>query len=136
MMAAMARDPRAHPLLGLAFVVAAAVPYLAASNVLPADDSDFGVPRWALAWIVVVCFFTPGLLVLGSVLPEEGYDTARRAGPFPLVLAAVLPTLLALHAGQHAFARTGMVRVAWLGLSAFAAFLAVVNARRLARRRS
>lgn len=129
----MARDSRAHPLLGLAFVAAAAVPYLAASNVIPSDDSDFGVPRWALAWIVVVAFFTPGLLVLGSVLPEEGAVAPRRAGLLPLLLAAVLPALLAFHAGSHAFARTGFVRASWLGLSAFAGFLALLNARRLFR---
>lgn len=50
--------------------------YLAASNVIPSDDSDFGAPRWAVAWIVVVCFGVVRSWMLGS-----------GKGPRPLAVA-------------------------------------------------
>jgi hypothetical protein len=127
----MSEEKRAHPLLGLLAVAAGLVPYLAASNVLPNDDSDFGVPRWALAWIVVVCFVYPGLAILAGIRAGDGGRTPKSAGLFGPFLAAVVPGILALHAGAHGLSRSGGVRVAWLLLAALTAWVAYLYARRV-----
>jgi hypothetical protein len=128
---AMSDETPAHPLIGLLVVAAGSVPYLASSNVLPSDDSDFGAPRWAVAWIVVVCFVYPGLMILGGVRTGDGGQTRRSAGLFGPVTAALLPAALALHAGTHALTRAGGVQAAWLVLATLTAWVAYLYGRRL-----
>lgn len=130
----MSDETPAHPLLGLVVVAAGLIPYLAASNVLPSDDSDFGTPRWVLAWITVVCFVYPGLMVLGGVRTGDERRTHPSVGLPHAVMAALIPALLALHAGGHAFTRAGGVRTAWLALALLTTFVAYLYGRRLVRR--
>jgi hypothetical protein len=104
--------------IGLVVIVAALVPYLAASNVIPSDDEDFGAPRWVVAWLVIVCFFLPGNWILG------GGDPGTAVGFVGRCLAAIFPTALAIHAASHAFIRVGPVALAWLLLSALLAWVA------------
>ena len=129
----MSDESTAPPLVGLIVVAMGSVPYLAASNVIPSDDADFGVPRWALAWIVVVCFVYPGLLILSGMKTGDGGRTRPGAGFVGPALAAILPAVLAFHAGQHGLRRAGGVQLAWLLLALLTAYVAYCFGRRLVR---
>jgi hypothetical protein len=98
------------PLLGLFVLAVAMLPYLAASNVIESDESDFGAPRWVLAWIVVLCFGIIGLAILGSGPPGTRVGFAGRW------LAPLLATALAAHAVRHGLTRTGVGMRLVLGL--------------------
>jgi hypothetical protein len=121
----------ARPAMGLLVVAAVAMPYLAATNVVPTDDSDFGAPRWAVAWIVVVCFLYPGLMLLAGVQADDGGRTRPQAGFVGPVFAVIVPAGVALHAGAHALTRSGGVRAAWIALAALTAWVAYLYLRRL-----
>lgn len=127
----MAENARPRPLLGLLVVAGALTPYLAASSVLPSDDSDFGAPRWLVAWLVVVCFVYPGIMILGGVREGDEGRTRRGAGLFGPVAAVLVPGALALHSGAHALTRSGGVRAAWLALAVLTAWVAYLYLRRL-----
>ncbi|MGE3373821.1 MAG: hypothetical protein AB7O37_09820 [Vicinamibacteria bacterium] len=119
------RNMISAPLAGLIVLAGALTPYLAASNVIPSDDSEFGAPRYVVAWLVIVCFFVPAVLLLGRA------DPAKRGGLACRWLAALAPTALALHAASHGLTRAGGVRAAWLALAALVAWLGLHHWRRL-----
>jgi hypothetical protein len=129
----MSSETHTRPALGLLVVAAAALPYLAATNVIPSDDSDFGAPRWLVAWLVVVCFVYPGLLILGGVRAEDAGRTGRSAGFLGPLAAAVVPAALAVHAGAQGLRRAGGVQMAWFALALLTAWVAFLYFRRLAR---
>ncbi|MCL4818713.1 MAG: hypothetical protein KJ067_06215 [Vicinamibacteria bacterium] len=111
-------EERPHPAFGVLVLAMSSPGYLAATGVIPSDDSDFGAPRWVVAWIVVATFGYIGLWLLGSG------GGPRWAGIAGRVLAPVLASALALHAFDHGFGRTGFVQVAWFGLGLLTALVA------------
>jgi hypothetical protein len=121
------RGPGSPLLFGLIAVAMGLVPYLAAVDVIPSDDEDFGAPRWAVPWISLVAFAVPGLF-----LTAGHFGSSRPA--WRVLLAALIPAALAVHAFSEALRRSGVARAAWLAFVAASALLALHFFRRLAGR--